>query len=131
MGVCIVCSKAASFGMNVFKYMMTMYLVEAAAKGLYIDLGIGVARPESATSFKENEHVSATVDNTIATVRADDGHEEKWQFSKKPRPKTRPVAVERPFEISDLIMNELYYTVTTVVLCVNAFGLGVIIGVVV
>ena len=33
--------------------------------------------------------------------------------------------------ISDVIMNELYYTVTTVVMCVNAFGIGVIIGVVV
>ena len=110
---------------------MMMYLVEADAQGLYIDLGIGVARPESATSFKENEHVSAAVDDVRATVRADDGHEETWQFSKKLQPKTRPVVVERPFVISDVIMNELYYTVTTLVLCVNAFGIGVIIGIVV
>ena len=117
--------------MHVFKYMMKTYLVEAAARGVYIDLGIGVARPESATSFKENEHVQATVDDVSVTVRADDGYEETWLLSKKLMPKTRPVVVEKPFDITDLIMNELYYTVTTLVLCVNAFGLGVIIGVIV
>ena len=117
--------------MNVFKYMMNLYLVEADARGLYIQLDAGMARPEAETSFKENEHVRATVQDTIATVRADDGYEEKWQFSKKPQPKTRSVVAERPFVISDLIMNELYYTVTTLVLCVNAFGIGVIIGVIV
>ena len=128
---CELAVNAASFGMNVFKYTMMMYLVEADAQGLYIDLGMGVARPKSETSFKEHEHVSAAVDDTIATLRADDGYEEKWQFSKKLVPKTRSVVVERPFVISDLIMNELYYTVTTLVLCVNAFGMGVIIGIVV
>ena len=117
--------------MHVFKYMMKTYLVEAAAKGLYIQLDAGVARPESATSFKEHEHVQATVDDVRVTVRADDGHEETWLLSKKPRPKHRHVVVEKPFEISDLIMNELYYVATTLVLCVNAFGVGVIIGVVV
>ena len=125
------CSNAYSFGMHVFKYMMKMYLVEADAQGLYIDLGIGVARPESETSFKEHEHVSARVDDVRVTVRADDGHEETWLLTKKPLPKPPSVVVEKPFEISDLIMNELYYTATTLVLCVNAFGVGVIIGVVV
>ena len=125
------CSNAYSFGMHVFKYMMNLYLVEAAAKGLYIDLGIGVARPESATSFKENEHVSARVNDVEVTVRADDGHEETWLLTKKPPPKPRPRVVEKPFHITDLIMNELYYTATTLVLCVNAFGVGVIIGVIV
>lgn len=126
-----VSSNACSRGMNVFKYTMMMYLVEADAKGLYIDLGIGVARPTGDSSFKENEHVSSTVDDVRATVRADDGDEETWQLTKKLRPKTRPVVVERPFVISDLIINELYYAATTVVLCVNAFGVGVIIGTVV
>ena len=125
------CSNAYSFGMHVFKYMMKTYLVEAAARGVYIDLGIGVARPESATSFKENEHVSARVDDVEVTVRADDGYEETWLLTKKPLPKPPSVVVEKPFEISDLIMNELYYTATTLVLCVNAFGVGVIIGVIV
>ncbi len=125
------CSNACSFGTHVFKYMMNLYLVEAAAKGLYIQLDLGVARPESATSFKENEHVSARVDDIRVTVRADDGHEETWLLTKKPPPKHRPTVVEKPFEISDLIMNELYYTATTLVLCVNAFGVGVIIGVIV
>lgn len=124
-------SNVCSRGTNVFKYTMMMYLVEVDAQGLYIDLSIGVARPNGDSSFKENEHVSATVDDVRATVRADDGYEETWQFSKRLRPKTRPVVAERPFVISDLIMNELYYAVTTVVLCVNAFGIGVIIGVVV
>ena len=110
---------------------MNLYLVEAAAKGLYIDLGIGVARPESATSFKENEHVSARVNDVEVTVRADDGYEETWLLTKKPLPKPRPRVVEKPFDITDLIMNELYYTATTLVLCVNAFGVGVIIGVIV
>jgi len=126
-----VCSNAYSFGMHVFKYMMNLYLVEAAAKGLYIDLGIGVARPESETSFKENEHVQATVDDVKVTVRADDGYEETWLLTKKPPPKPRPRVVEKPFDITDLIMNELYYVATTLVLCVNAFGVGVIIGVIV
>ena len=125
------CSNAASFGMHVFKYMMNLYLVEAAARGVYIDLGIGVARPESATSFKENEHVQATVDDVKVTVRADDGYEETWLLTKKLMPKPRPRVVEKPFDITDLIMNELYYVATTVVLCVNAFGIGVIIGVIV
>ena len=117
--------------MNVFKYTMNTYLVEADAQGLMIQLDAGVARPTGDSSFKENEHVRVTVDDVRATVRADDGHEETWQFSEKLRPKTRPVIAERPFVISDVIMNELYYTVTTVVMCVNAFGIGVIIGVVV
>ena len=110
---------------------MKTYLVEAAAKGVYIDLGIGVARPKSETSFKENEHVSATVDDVEVTVRADDGYEETWLLTKKPPPKPRPIVVEKPWEISDLIMNELYYAATTLVLCVMAFGVGVIIGVIV
>jgi len=117
--------------MNIFKYMMKMYLVEAAAKGLYIQLDLGVARPESATSFKENEYVQATVDDVRVTVRADDGHEETWLLTKKPLPKPPSVVVEKPFHINDLIMNELYYVATTLVLCVNAFGVGVIIGVIV
>jgi hypothetical protein len=124
-------ANAASFGMNVFKYKMKMYLVEAAAKGLYIQLDAGVARPESATSFKENEHVSARVDDVRVTVRADDGYEEMWLLTKKPLPKPPSAVVEKPFHINDLIMNELYYMATTLVLCVNAFGVGVIIGVVV
>jgi len=131
MGECTVGSKAYSLGMNVFKYTMNTYLVEADARGLVIQLAAGAARPTAASSFKEHEHVRATVDHTIVTVRADDGYEETWQFSEKLRPKTRPVVVQRPFVISDLIMNELYYTVTTVVMCVNAFGMGVIIGIVV
>jgi len=117
--------------MHVFKYMMKTYLVEAAAKGLYIQLDAGVARPKSATSFKENEHVQATVDDVKVTVRADDGYEETWLLTKKPLPKPPSVVVEKPFHINDLIMNELYYVATTVVLCVNAFGIGVIIGVIV
>ena len=124
-------ANAASFGMNVFKYMMNLYLVEAAAKGLYIDLGIGVARPESATSFKENEHVQATVNDVRVTVRADDGHEETWLLTKKLMPKPPSLVVEKPWDVRDLIMNELYYVATTVVLCVMAFEVGVIIGVIV
>ena len=117
--------------MHVFKYMMNLYLVEAAAKGVYIDLGIGVARPESATSFKENEHVQATVDDETVTVRADDGHEETWLLTKKLMPKPPSLVVEKPWDVRDLIMNELYYVATTVVLCVMAFEVGVIIGVIV
>ena len=111
--------------------MMKTYLIEAAAKGLYIQLDLGVARPETATSFKENEHVQATVNDVGVTVRADDGHEETWLLTKKLMPKPPSVVVEKPFEISDLVMNELYYVATTLVLCVMAFEVGVIIGVMV
>ena len=117
--------------MDIFKYMMKTYLVEAAAKGLYIQLDLGVARPETASSFKENEHVTVLVDAESVTVRADDGHEETWLLTKKLMPKPPSLVVEKPFHINDLIMNELYYVATTVVLCVNAFGVGVIIGVIV
>jgi hypothetical protein len=111
--------------------MMKTYLIEAAAKGLYIQLDLGVARPETATSFKENEHVQATVNDVGVTVRADDGHEETWLLTKKLTPKRLSLVVEKPFHINDLIMNELYYVATTLVLCVMAFEVGLVIGVIV